>query len=301
MKLSKKHDPTRTATRVNKASAQFRRRLREAASACEQYVKDMPRQLVVNALTTNVKRSLFGNRSYSFELNPDIMEQVERDINRIMAEALIDEDWLASQFVGPAYASGTAQAATTLGAQLSQYTSDINSIVLSPAYQLRLKLVKQRTFEEMMGFTDEVASKVAGQLGRAILDGLNPLDVAGDIAASINGQFYRGERIARTEITTALRRGRLDEGDAAAEQIGLRVMYMHISAFAPTSRQTHMARHGKLFTSQECREWWARDANSVNCLCSTVEVFVDEVGKPLAPGLLSKAAEIKAKYEAENV
>lgn len=298
MKTNKIHDPTRTATKVAKASAQFRRRLREAAKACAEYVENMPRQVVANALITNVKRSLFvRNRSYTFELNPDIMWQVERDIAEIMRAALVDEDWLASQFVGPAYAAGTAQAASTLGAQSAQYKQAIEDLVLTPAYQLRLKLVKQRTFEEMLGFTESVASDVAGQLGRAILDGLNPLDVAGDIAASINGQFYRGERIARTEITTALRRGRLDEGDAAAEQIGMKTMYMQISAFAPTSRPSHKARHGKLFTSQEVRQWLAKDGNAINCLCSFVPVLIGEDGEPLAPNLIKRAQAIKAKFD----
>jgi len=34
-----------------------------------------------------------------------------------------------------------------------------------------------------------------------------------------------------------------------------------------------------------------------NCLCSIIEVFLDSNGDPLAPGLLKRAQQIKAKYD----
>lgn len=285
MKLSKKHDPTRTATRVNAAQAQMRKRCRQAAKELSDYVLSMPRIEV--------------NKEYSFETDPLLMDKIERNIKRTMKKSFGDGGWLFEDYVESTYAAGTLQAMATLAAQGTAYNYDAIKAVSTPAYKLRLQLIASRTFEEMEGFTDAVTTKVRGILGRAILDGLNPLAVAQDIANAVNAETYRGERIARTEITTALRRGRMDEADAASEQIGVAVMMMHISAFAPTSRVTHMDRHGKLYTSQDCRLWWSVDANSINCLCSTIEVFVDNNGKPLAAGLLKRAAAIKEKFEGE--
>lgn len=283
MKLSKKHDPTRTATRVNAAAAQMRRRMREAAKGAKDYVLSLDRVQV--------------NAEYSFETDPLLMDKIERNIKRTMKKAFGDGGWLFEDYVEKTYAAGTLQAAATLAAQGTAYSYDAIRLTATPAYQLRLQLIATRTYEEMEGFTAAVTTKVRGLLGRAILDGLNPVDVAQDVANAINGETWRGERIARTEITTALRRGRMDEADAASAQIGVAVMLMHISAFAPTSRMTHMQRHGSLYTSQQCRLWWSVDANSINCLCSTIEVFVDSNGKPLAGGLLKRAEEIRAKFE----
>lgn len=261
----------------------MRRRSREAAKAAKEYVLSLRRMQV--------------NAEYSFDTDPLIMDDIERNIDRIMRDSFGDGGWLFEEYVEKTYAAGTLQAASTLAAQGAGYTYDAIRLTATPAYQARLQLIASRTFEEMQGFTDSVTAKVRGLLGRAVLDGLNPLTVAQDVANAINGETWRGERIARTEITTALRRGRMDEADAASAQTGFAVMVMHISAFAPSSRITHMQRHGKLYTTQQARLWWSMDANSINCLCSTIEVFVDSNGKPLAGGLLKRADEIRAKFE----
>ena len=286
MKLSKKHDPTHTATRVNSAQAQMRRRMRELAKACQDYVLGMSRMEV--------------NKEYSFETDPFIMTRVRQDIQDLAGSYLLEGDWLVAEYVQPTYAAGTIQAAATLGAQTKIYSNPPMNAVTTPIYQARVALVKARTFEEMLGFTDLVSGKVRDILGRAILDGLNPLQVAQDIANAVNGELWRGERIARTEITSALRRGRMDEAEEASASTGMRVMLMHISGFAPTSRPHHMARHGTLHTIPAQRLWWSVDANSINCLCNTIEVFVDDDGEPLAPGMLKRAQQIKDKYEAKK-
>ena len=70
-------------------------------------------------------------------------------------------------------------------------------------------------------------------------------------------------------------------------------MMVHMSALAPTTRADHAARHGNLYTPQEAREWWARDANSINCRCSVTEVLVNEDGQPTTPELVERIRSIK--------
>lgn len=282
--MTTKHDPTRQQTRVQKAESAMRTRWRKAKAACVDYVESLPR------------KEITVNKTYSFDVSPELLDRTVTDMQSLVLDEM-GGYWLYDEYVQPAYASGTGMAITTLSAQTPLYTATIDSVLSAPAYQSRVGLLRSRVFEEMQGFGNGYGQQLGDLLGRAVLDGLNPLEVAKTIADRFDVDLYRAERIARTEITTAARRGRLDEGDAAAESTGLRVMYMHVSAFAPTSRASHMARHSKLFTSEECRQWWSVDANSINCLCSTIEVFVDSNGDPLAPGLLKRAQQIKAKYD----
>lgn len=282
----KKHDPTRTSTKVNKAESEFRRRWGEARSEVVEYVDGLPKMVV--------------NRDYVFDVDYDLMLQVGVDIREILMRHLVDDEWLFQGYVGPAYYQGTQQAAANMAPQLALF-AEVPAATLAatmmPAYQARYQLIRARVFEEMKGFAGAQADQLGNMLGRAILDGTNPLEVGRQIAERFGVETYRGERIARTEITTALRRGRLDEGEAAEEATGLKLMFMHVSAFAPTSRLSHMERHSRLFTAEECREWWAKDANSINCLCSTIEVFVDDNGEPLAKGIIKRAEAIKEKYQ----
>lgn len=284
--MTTKHDPTRQQTRVQRAEATMRARWRKAKARCVAYVESLPRQEVVT------------NATYRFDVSPELLERTIADLQTLMLEEM-GSYWLYDEYVAQAYASGTGMAITTLSAQTPAYVATIDSVLSAPAYQARVSLLRSRIFEQMVGFSDGYGQQLGDLLGRAVLDGLNPLDVAKTIAERFDIDLYRAERIARTEITTAARRGRLDEGDAAAEATGMRVMYMHVSAFAPTSRKSHMDRHSKLYTSEQCRTWWSQDANSINCLCSTIEVFVDDKGEPLAPGLIKRAEAIRAKYQTE--
>lgn len=282
--MTTKHDPTRQQTRVQRAEATMRARWRKAKARCVEYVESLPR------------REVTTNATYRFDVGATMLERTIADLQTLMLDEM-GSYWLYDEYVAQAYASGTGMAITTLSAQTPAYVATIDSVLSAPAYQARVGLLRSRIFEQMVGFSDGYGQELGDLLGRAVLDGLNPLDVAKTIADRFDIDVYRAERIARTEITTAARRGRLDEGDDAAEATGMRVMYMHVSAFAISSRQSHMARHGLLFTSEQCRIWWSQDANSINCLCSTIEVFVDNNGDPLAPGLLKRAQQIKAKYD----
>mgnify|MGYP003579840847 CR=1 FL=1 len=99
----------------------------------------------------------------------------------------------------------------------------------------------------------------------------------------------RANKIARTEVPMALRRARWDEKDQAAEDYGVQSKLMHMSALSPTTRATHAARHAKLFTSDQVRDWYSQDGNAINCKSSQVEELVDNAGKALVPAIQERA------------
>lgn len=163
------------------------------------------------------------------------------------------------------------------------------SILESDPYQQRMALVHARVFEEMKGLTAEVKRDMARVLTDGVGRGLNPLDIARNLTDQTGIEKRRANRIARTEVTTALRRARWDEAESSMDDLGLNIRLLHLSALSPTTRIKHALRHAHTYTVQEVRDWYAVDANSINCKCSQVEVLVDADGKPLYPNVIEMA------------
>jgi hypothetical protein len=277
-----KHDPTKTLTKVAQAESQCRSRLKQAKAE-------------VLAL---IKPALATNAEYSFTIDEGRLLELGATIKEIIDQRMQEGAWLFEQFVKPAYMAGTGRAYINIAAQSAAYKATVpqlTNVLMSPPYQARIGLVRARVFEEMAGFSGDLGNKLAATLARGVGNGFGAAKVAAEIAQNFDVTEYRALRIARTEITTALRRARMDESDAASSAIGLEIKLMHISAFAATSRKEHMARHGALHTSDEQRLWWSMDGNSVNCLCSIIEVVIGANGQPLAPGLITRAQQIKDK------
>lgn len=286
--MTTRHDPTRTATRQNKAAAECKRRLKICWAEIQAYLG----RLFAHAVVVN--------KTYSFQVDEWTLQAITPDIERIIAAQFVEDGWLFGQYIGPTYTQGTMLAAQAIRQQAIHILPDIGQAApahMTAAFQARYNLIRSRIFEEMEGFSGATAHELGGIISRAILDGVNPLDISERIAERFGVALYRADRIARTEITTAMRRARLDEGEASARQIGLKVKFLHISAFSPTSRASHMARHGRTYSGEEVREWYSENANAINCRCSQTEILLDESGEPLAPGLIKRAEQIKEKHK----
>lgn len=89
-----------------------------------------------------------------------------------------------------------------------------------------------------------------------------------------------------------------DEADCQRLQIPHR--FMHMSALSPSTRDSHAARSGELFTADEVRGWLAKDSNSVGCKCSFVLVMVDDAGNPRSPALVQKLISAREKFFARR-
>jgi len=169
---------------------------------------------------------------------------------------------------------------------------------MSEPYQRRMTLVYTRVFEEMKGLSAEVKRNMARVLTEGIGRGLHPSVVAKNLTAQAGVEKRRANRIARTELTTALRRARWDEADEATRDLGLNILLLHYSALSPTTRQSHAIRHAHLYTTEEVRQWYAIGANAINCKCSQVEVLVDAKGNPLNSKIIEMAQGEYKRYMA---
>lgn len=101
----------------------------------------------------------------------------------------------------------------------------------------------------------------------------------------------------RDDELHAMRIRKLEADIADSRRTGIPVRFMHMSALAPDSRPSHVARHGELFTGEQMLQWWAADGNGSGCRCSCTPVLVDPQGEVLTPGVINRAKAMLKNYK----
>lgn len=280
---SSQADPTGVDRLERGAMKDFDRRMRRIRTGYVEALARIPAEPAVN-------------KRYTFRLDQALLSSIFADTDRLVDEILLEGGernlWFFESYVGVAYQRGTAQEYANLGQQSPAYKAgrdSLQALLRSEPYQARLSLLRARQFEEMKGLSGQVKADMSRILSDGMGRGLNPRDIARNLAEQTGIEARRGHRIARTEVPMALRRARWDEQDQAQEDYGTQSKLMHISALSPTTRPSHARRHAKLFTSEETRDWYSKDANAINCKCSQVSVLVDEKGEPLVPAIVGRA------------
>lgn len=234
---------------------------------------------------------------YQFNVDTLIMDNIGAEIDNLIDRLILGGSeertaWFISSYVEPAYQQGTGMAQANIAIQVESYKltrPTLAAILQTEAYRTRLGYVKARAFEEMKGLTAGMKKDYRTILTDGMAQGINPNIIAKQIAAQTDTSIVRARRIARTEITTALRRSRIDEAESATIDLGLNLRMMQLSALSATTRISHARRHAKLFTFEQARVWMSTSPNMINCKCTFVEVLVDADGKPWTPEIIAKA------------
>lgn len=297
-------DPTAQGRRVAGAMRAFKKRLSQVQRA---YI-DAVESLTYRTIQLNFTGSKLQINAtiYKYDLSADVLENLLAEIGLIMDRILLEGGeqrlWFALQYVIPAYQQGAAQAHANLAVQSIMYDSavpDIESILFSPEYQRRIGYVRAREFELMKGFTADMKKELSLILSDGVALGLSPREMSKSIRKRVGVNESRANRIARTEPLVALRRARMDEAEKAQIDLGIETKLMHVSALSKTTRPNHAARHGKLYTIQEQREWWQQGANSISCKCGVIEIIIEN-GEVLYPSVIEKAKKQKALFAAAS-
>lgn len=281
-------NPVGQVRRFRAAAARVKRHMRGVREWLLAEIDDIPVDVIeVNA---DAARYHVNERVYQYQISvPElrrIISELQRRIGEVPDRAVIDA-------AVEAYQEGTGLAVESLRGLTDQYNRELTAVLQSEPWLRRVALMESRIFEAMEGFQGDTGRDLARVLSQAVETGKNPMEVKKTLRQRFRVSDTRAERIARTEVTSAYRRGRLDEAEDARERLGIRTMMMHMSALAETTRPDHAARHGNLYTPQEARDWWAEDANSINCRCSATEVIVDEDGNPTTPALVERVRAMK--------
>lgn len=286
---SNPQDPTGADGLEKAAIRDFDRRIRAIVAAYVDGLNSIPAEPVVNRRYTfqidQVTLSTILARA-SIEVEAQILEGGEYDL------------WFFQEYGSTAYQRGTARAFANIGQQSPAYKAgreSLGRILVSDAYRLRIGLIQAREFEEMVGISGSIKASMSRVLTDGIARGLNPRQVARNLASEAGIEARRAYRVARTEITTALRRARWEESDAAAADYGIMLKQMHFSALSPTTRISHAQRHGLLYTTDQVRDWYSQDGNSINCKCVQIETLVDSSGNPVVPAIAERAREVEKR------
>lgn len=289
-------DPTGQDTRERRAIKDFDRRVNAIG-------KEVLRILGEQNYTVVTLNSFQVNAStYQFALDQAILaginSEIERICNLILLEGGLENLWLLKSYVEPSYQQGTAMTAANLTVQSEAYAMSkptLDAILFSPPYRKRIGLLAAREFELMVGFSQQMKSDLAQTLTSGLIAGQNPRIIAKDIQERVGVNKSRSARIARTEIPMAQRTARMDEAQDAQQSLGIKTKILHLSALSPTTRASHMARHGNLYEIQEERSWWAVVPNMIACKCAAIECLVNEKGEPLSPSIIERAKRSLAK------
>lgn len=274
-------DPTGQDRRERACIAEFSRRLRSVRQAYVAALATIPRQ-VVNVTQYDISAPLLTLT----------LDEVDRQVDRLLLENDRGDLWFIEAGVEPAYQQGAAQQLSNLSVQSAAYAAsrpNLTALLTSQPYQTRLALLKARVGTSLQGYSDGVKAHMSQVLQDGLAAGRGARDIATRLAEQTGVEYRRAETIARTEVPGALRAARLQEAEQATSELGIMSREIHLSALSPTTRPSHRARHAKLYTSQEQREWWATVPNMINCKCSTITVLVDAEGKPLTPGVVARA------------
>lgn len=298
------NDPTAQDSRERKAMADFERRMKKIGGDVDVILKRQQYEVIT------LNAGSFKQVKYQFNVDTLVMDAIGMEIDSLIDRIILDGGdsrklWLMSGYVEPAYQQGTGMAHANLAVQSSAYKlsrPQLTDILSSASYRLRLGYVRAREFEEMKGLSADMKKQYRNILMDGMAQGMNPNVIAERIADQTETDIVRARRIARTEITTALRRARVDEAEDAAQSLGLLIKMMQLSALSATTRLSHAIRHAKLYTFEQVRAWMSTSPNMINCKCTFVEVLVDENGKPWTPEIIDKAKSLRPDgYDYDNV
>lgn len=231
-----------------------------------------------------------------YGITPEVMDQTMLDIQAALTRWIQDGRqprylfWW-NLFVEQAAQLGTAQSAANLSQLSSVYATarSLDRVIRSEPYRVRVGLARIKSYEHWTGLAADGQSRLAGIIGRAVADGISPRETAKMIQFALNVSKSKAEQYAQTDITDTLRQARWAESEATEAELGIKIGMLWSSALLPTTRRTHAARNGSVYSTDQVRVFYAKDGNRYNCHCGQTECLLDVNGTPILTDRLKAA------------
>lgn len=239
---------------------------------------------------------------YIYDMTAAQLADLLQRVQLILDDALLDggsQNLWALEYVAAEYERGTHQAFTNLSVQSPVYAQQTTLLQLlsSPAYQNQIAAAYVSTYSEWKGISDAARADLANVISDSIGRGVNPRETAQIISKRLDVSMAQAKNIAQTEQVGALREAQWQETDWAKERLGLNTKLLHLSALKPTTRTSHAFWHGKTRTVEEVREWYSINGNRYHCYCSQIPCIVDEDGKVVNEGLISRLVDERREWQ----
>ena len=165
-------------------------------------------------------------------------------------------------------------------------------------YQNQIAAAYIGTYSDWKLESDRARGDLANVIADAIGRGVNPRETAQVISKRLDVSMSRAKNMAQTEQVGALRQAQWNETDWAADRLGLKTGLLWLSALKPTTRSWHASRHGKVYTTEQVRDFYAENGNRYNCYCSQIPVLLNDDDSIFNKGLVEKLVKERKAWKA---
>lgn len=227
----------------------------------------------------------------------DLLEAVQAILDDYLLEGGEQNLW-AIDYVVAEYERGTFSAYTNLSQQSPVYAAQtsIHQLLSSPAYLNQIAASRVTTYSDWRGISDDARRDLAGVISDAVSRGVSPRETASVISKRLDVSMSKAKTIAQTEQVGALRQAQWNETDWTADRLGLNTGLLWLSALKPTTRSWHASRHGKVYTTEEVRDFYAENGNRYNCYCSQIPALLNDDGSIFNKGLAERLAKERKEW-----
>ncbi|HDS1113625.1 phage minor head protein [Pluralibacter gergoviae] len=227
----------------------------------------------------------------------NLLEEVQSILDEYLLEGGQQNQW-AMDYVVDEIDRGTLEAFNNLSQQSQVYASQttLQQLLSSPGHLNQVAAARLATFSDWKGISDAARADLTNVITDAVARGVNPRETASVISKRLDVSMSRAKTIAQTEQVGALRQAQWNETDWAADRLGLNTGLLWLSALKPTTRTWHASRHGKVYTTEEVRDFYAENGNRYNCYCSQIPVLLNDDGSIFNKGLAEKLAKERQQW-----
>lgn len=228
----------------------------------------------------------------------DLLQIVQTILDDHLLEGGERNLWAMSH-VAAEFQRGTQQAFNNLSVQSQTYAQQttLAQLLSSPAYQNQVASAYISTYSDWKLESDRARGDLANIISDAIGRGVNPRETAQIVSKRLDVSMSRAMNIAQTEQVGALRQAQWNETDWSADRLGLNTGLLWLSALKPTTRTWHASRHGKVYTTEEVRDFYAENGNRYNCYCSQIPVLLNADGSIFNEALTDKLMKELRQWE----
>ena len=239
---------------------------------------------------------------YIYDMSSQELAQLLEAVQNILDEYLLEggeqSQWAMDYVVAEAQ-RGTREAFNNLSQQSQVYASQttLQQLLNSPDHLNQVAAARLTTFSDWKAISDAARGDLTNIITDAVARGVNPRETASVISKRLDVSMSRAKAIAQTEQVGALRQAQWNETDWAADRLGLNTGLLWLSALKPTTRAWHANRHGKVYTTEDVRDFYAENGNRYNCYCSQIPVLLNDDGSIFNEGLTEKLAKERKQWQ----
>ena len=231
--------------------------------------------------------------TFIYDLSAQQLADLLQIVQTILDDHLLEggeRNLWAMSHVAAEFQRGTQQAFNNLSVQSQAYAQQttLAQLLSSPAYQNQVASAYISAYSDWKLESDRARGDLANVIADAIGRGVNPRETAQIISKRLDVSMSRAKAIAQTEQVGALRQAQWNETDWSRERLGLNTGLLWLSALKPTTRPWHASRHGKVYTTEDVRTFYAEGGNQYHCYCSQIPVLLNDDGSIFNEGLADK-------------